>query len=144
MRAIFQSFWVRKLIGKLGVPYNRRLQVRGSPHPIDYDAGLSFPAAESNAFRAHSLCVRPDAAMALTPHPGPLLPAGRDEERENYFVGRFPRVVAPLQPWAIIFHPILPPLQGFGLASRLCAFALKNFAWFAVTPSVSLARAALA
>jgi hypothetical protein len=25
--------WVRKLIGKLGVPYNRRLRVRGSPHP---------------------------------------------------------------------------------------------------------------
>jgi hypothetical protein len=33
MRAIFKSFWVRKLIGKLGVPYNRRLGVRGSPHP---------------------------------------------------------------------------------------------------------------
>jgi hypothetical protein len=26
--------WVRKLIGKLGVPYNRRLRVRGSPHPL--------------------------------------------------------------------------------------------------------------
>jgi hypothetical protein len=51
MRAIFQSFWVRKLIGKLGVPYNRRLRVRGSPHPHDYAAGLSLAAAESNAFR---------------------------------------------------------------------------------------------
>ena len=51
MRAIFQLFWVRKLIGKLGVPYNRRLRVRGSPHPNDYDACLSIPAAESNAFR---------------------------------------------------------------------------------------------
>jgi hypothetical protein len=29
MRANFKSFWVRKLIGKLGVPYNRRLRVRG-------------------------------------------------------------------------------------------------------------------
>ena len=29
MRAIFKSFWVRKLIGKLGVPYNRGLRVRG-------------------------------------------------------------------------------------------------------------------
>lgn len=26
--------WVRKLIGKLGVPYNRRLGVRGSSHPL--------------------------------------------------------------------------------------------------------------
>src|ERR1019366_1074273 len=54
MRAIFQSYWVRKLIGKLGVPYNRRLRVRGSPHPNDYDAGLSLAAAESNAFRNHA------------------------------------------------------------------------------------------
>jgi len=51
MRAIFKSYWVRKLIGKLGVPYNRRLRVRGSPHPNDYDAVLSLAAAESNAFR---------------------------------------------------------------------------------------------
>jgi hypothetical protein len=27
--------------------------------------------------------------LSLIPHPGPLLPAGRDEKRENYFVGRF-------------------------------------------------------
>ena len=26
--------WVRKLIGKLRVPYNRGLRVRGSPHPF--------------------------------------------------------------------------------------------------------------
>jgi hypothetical protein len=51
MRAIFKSLWVRKLIGKLGVPYNRTLGVRGSSHPHDYDADLSLPAAESNAFR---------------------------------------------------------------------------------------------
>jgi hypothetical protein len=54
MRAILKSFWVRKLIGKLGVPYNRRLRVRGSPHPHDHDADLSLAAAESNAFRVHS------------------------------------------------------------------------------------------
>ena len=54
MRAIFNSVWVRKLIGKLGVPYNRRLGVRGSSHPLNYDADLSFPAAESNAFRIQS------------------------------------------------------------------------------------------
>jgi hypothetical protein len=54
MRAIFKSVWVRKLIGKLGVPYNRRLRVRGSSHPLFYDADLSLPAADSNAFRAHS------------------------------------------------------------------------------------------
>jgi hypothetical protein len=52
--AIFKSFWVRKLIGKLGVPYNRRLRVRGSPHLHDYDCDLSLAAAESNAFRIHS------------------------------------------------------------------------------------------
>jgi len=46
--------WVRKLIGKLGVPYNRRLGVRGSSHPLNYDADLSPPAAESNAFRNHA------------------------------------------------------------------------------------------
>jgi len=54
MCAIFKSSWVRRLIGKPGVPYNRRLRVRGSPHPNDYDAGLSLPAAESNAFRIQS------------------------------------------------------------------------------------------
>ena len=42
MRAIFKSVWC--------VPYNRRLRVRGSPHPLFYDADLSLPAAESNAF----------------------------------------------------------------------------------------------
>jgi IS1 family transposase len=52
--AIFKSVWVRKLIGKLGVPYNRRLRVRGSPHPLYYDADLSLPAADSNAFRNQS------------------------------------------------------------------------------------------
>jgi hypothetical protein len=66
MRAILKSVWVRKLIGKLGVPYNRRLGVRGSSHPLFYEAGLSLPAAESNAFRAHSLCVRPEAVIALS------------------------------------------------------------------------------
>jgi hypothetical protein len=54
MRAIFKSVWVRKLIGKLGVPYNRRLGVRGSSHPLFYDADLSLPTADSNAFRNQS------------------------------------------------------------------------------------------
>jgi hypothetical protein len=59
MNAKLKSVWVRKLIGKLGVPYNRRLRVRGSPHPLFYDADLSLPAADSNAFRIHSdlLCL---------------------------------------------------------------------------------------
>jgi hypothetical protein len=47
-------FWVRKLIGKLGVPYNRTLGVRGSPHPHYYETGLSLAAVDSNAFRIHS------------------------------------------------------------------------------------------
>jgi hypothetical protein len=53
-RVNLELFWVRKLIGKLGVPYNRRLGVRGSPHPLVYEADLSLSAAESNAFRIHS------------------------------------------------------------------------------------------
>src|SRR5271156_1610427 len=68
MYAIFKSVWVRKLIGKLGVPYNRRLRVRGSPHPLNYDADLSLPAADSNAFRAHSdwLCPARRIAPLIT------------------------------------------------------------------------------
>ncbi len=64
MRAIFKSVWVRKLIGKLGVPYNRRLGVRGSSHPLFYDADLSSPAAESNAFRIQSGLPAPDRRIA--------------------------------------------------------------------------------
>ena len=66
MRAIFKSVWVRKLIGKLGVPYNRRLRVRGSPHPLFYDADLSLPAAESNAFRIQSPRPSSDELMAAS------------------------------------------------------------------------------
>jgi hypothetical protein len=32
MRANFKPFWVRKLIGKLRVPYNRRLRVASKPN----------------------------------------------------------------------------------------------------------------
>jgi hypothetical protein len=64
MRAIFKSVWVRKLIGKLGVPYNRRLRVRGSPHPLNYDADLSLPAADSNAFRNQSGLPCPEPRIA--------------------------------------------------------------------------------
>jgi IS1 family transposase len=64
MCAIFKLFWVRKLIGKLGVPYNRRLGVRGSSHPLNYDADLSLPAADSNAFRNQSGLPAPDWRIA--------------------------------------------------------------------------------
>jgi len=64
MCAIFQSFWVRKLIGKLGVPYNRRLRVRGSSHPLIYEAYLPTRAAESNAFRIQSDWLSGDALIA--------------------------------------------------------------------------------
>src|ERR1017187_1755192 len=68
MRAIFNSVRVHKLIGKLGVPYNRRLGVRDSPHPNDYEAGLSLAATESNAFRIHSdwLCPARRIAPLIT------------------------------------------------------------------------------
>ena len=64
MRAIFKPIWVRKLIGKLGVPYNRRLPVRGWPHPLNYEADLSLPAAESNAFRIQSPLPSGEASIA--------------------------------------------------------------------------------
>jgi nitrate reductase NapE component len=64
MRAIFKSVWVRKLIGKLGVPYNRRLGVRDSSHPLFYDADLSLHAAESNAFRIQSVLFVPAFRIA--------------------------------------------------------------------------------
>ncbi|HWF18373.1 MAG TPA: hypothetical protein VG754_03865 [Verrucomicrobiae bacterium] len=50
----FKLLWLRKLIGKPRVPYNRGLRIRGSSHPEFYDADLSLPAAESNAFRFQS------------------------------------------------------------------------------------------
>ena len=64
MYATLKPFWVRRLIGKPGVPYNRRLRVRGSPHPLIYDAGLSLSAAESNAFRNQSGLPWPVARIA--------------------------------------------------------------------------------
>ncbi len=54
MYAIVKLLWVRKLIGKLGVPYNRRLGVRGSPHPQFQAKLLPPPAAVSSAFRIQS------------------------------------------------------------------------------------------
>jgi IS1 family transposase len=46
--------WVRRLIGKPSVPYNRRLPVRGWSHPLIYDDGLSIAATKSKAFRNQS------------------------------------------------------------------------------------------
>ena len=64
MRAKLKSVWVRKLIGKLGVPYNRRLLVRSSPPPLYYETFYRILAANSNAFRIQSdLCSR-DATIA--------------------------------------------------------------------------------
>jgi hypothetical protein len=55
MRAIFKSVWVRKLIGKLGVPYNRRFQVQRLSHPQILIADLSLAAAEINVFHIQSV-----------------------------------------------------------------------------------------
>jgi hypothetical protein len=55
---------MHKLTGKPGVPYNRRLGVRGYPHPHYYEAVLSLPAADSNAFRIHSDLPCPDCLTA--------------------------------------------------------------------------------
>jgi len=66
MSAIFQPCWVRKLIGKLGVPYNRGLRVRGSPQPHDYVAVLPPRAAESKAFRIQVAVPR---KLCLPVHP---------------------------------------------------------------------------
>src|ERR1700722_4980074 len=65
MYAIFQLCWVRKLIGKLSVPYNRRLRVRGSSHPQCYGPDLSISAACSKDFRIHSDLVSLERFIAL-------------------------------------------------------------------------------
>jgi len=57
MCAIFRLLWVRKLIGKPRVPYNRGLRVRGSSHPIynrDYEPFLPPFAAARKVFRIQS------------------------------------------------------------------------------------------
>jgi hypothetical protein len=64
MRATFQLLWVRKLTGQTRVPYNRGLQVRGSPHPQDYGDVLPPRAAESNAFRMQSDLLSGEASIA--------------------------------------------------------------------------------
>jgi hypothetical protein len=64
MSAKYKSLWVRKLIGKLGFPYNRRLGVRGSSHPLDYDCVVSLSAAESKAFRIHADLTCPNCFTA--------------------------------------------------------------------------------
>ena len=51
MYAIFQSFWVRKLIGKLGVSYNRRLRVRGSPYPQNTRSVYTSRTPTSSCFQ---------------------------------------------------------------------------------------------
>jgi hypothetical protein len=63
MRATF-NHWVRRLIGKPSVPYNRRLPVRGWPHPLIYDDGLSIAATRSNAFRNQSGLSVPERRIA--------------------------------------------------------------------------------
>jgi hypothetical protein len=50
MRAIFKSVWVRKLIGKLGVPYNRRLRVRDSSHPLNLCRRFITPRSGKQRF----------------------------------------------------------------------------------------------
>ena len=44
------QFWVRKLIGKLGVPYNRRLGVRGSSHPLNLCRRFITPRSGKQRF----------------------------------------------------------------------------------------------
>ena len=56
--------WVRRLIGKPGVPYNRSLRVRTSSHPLIYGDGLSITAAKSKAFRNQSGLSVPERRIA--------------------------------------------------------------------------------
>jgi hypothetical protein len=68
MHTIFKSVWVRNLIGKLGGHFSRSLQVRVSPRPQNSAAGLSLPAAESNAFpRA---CLQNGSGVKVTAQTG--------------------------------------------------------------------------
>jgi len=67
MCAMFLSLWVRKLIGKPRIPYNRGLRVRGSSHPIfnrDYVPFLSPFAAASKVFRIQSDLLCPACRIA--------------------------------------------------------------------------------
>src|SRR5258706_14023287 len=64
LKFIKLPLWMRKLIGKLGLSYSRRLRVRGSAHPPVYDADLSLLAADSNAFRIHWLLPCPERLTA--------------------------------------------------------------------------------
>ena len=93
MCAIFKSVWVRRLIGKPGVPYNRKLRVRGSSHPNDYETGLSLPAAESNAFRIHLDLPCPDrftAALTARDSSGDnRIDAKRIKDRRIFIGGQF-------------------------------------------------------
>jgi hypothetical protein len=61
---ILNCFRVRKLIGKLGVPYNRRLGVRGFPHPHFQGKFWTPPAAAMSALRIHSDLLSGDASTA--------------------------------------------------------------------------------
>jgi IS1 family transposase len=56
MYAIFQSLWVRKLIGQARGLYTPGLRVRGSPHPVQ--------AAASSVSLIHSDCVFPVRSTA--------------------------------------------------------------------------------
>jgi hypothetical protein len=63
MFAIVPLLWVRKLIGKPRVPYNRGLRVRGSPHTFyghDYATVLPPSAAERKPFR-----IQPDLLYGI-------------------------------------------------------------------------------
>jgi hypothetical protein len=65
MSAMFQSLWVRKLIGKPRVPYNRGLRVRGSSHPLferDYEPFLPPFAVASKVF-----CIQSDLLCRAWP-----------------------------------------------------------------------------
>jgi hypothetical protein len=60
-----------------------------------------------------------------------LIPAlsSFEEERENYFVGRLPRVVALLQPWAN-FRSAFSAFEFAAIREirvNLCGFALNEF-----------------
>ena len=65
MRAKHPLSSVRRLIGKLGVLYNHRLGVRNTSHPLDYEIGLSLPAAESNVFRIQSDLLCPKRRITI-------------------------------------------------------------------------------
>ncbi|HUA38803.1 MAG TPA: hypothetical protein VMA35_10470, partial [Candidatus Sulfopaludibacter sp.] len=104
MRATFKSFWVRKLIGKLGVPYNRRLRVRGSPHPIRLCNRFTTTSNRKQRF------TRPFGLRQAGAFNGTVNQFALVLSQSNRYSGRFSPCFGHFWPSNAIFHKIFDVL----------------------------------